>query len=119
MSDNDVKSNEERLAEILAAIDQSVRDWMTELQIVADEFAAARSVEEGMVELKKLRELAHNIGGSAGSLGFPGVSDTALPLELECIASIENENGPSAEQQKKIANLVHTVMKAMPEVTDS
>ena len=119
MSDDAEKSDDERLAEILAAIDQSVRDWVKELQIVADEFAAATSVEEGILELKKLRELAHNIGGSAGSLGFPGVSDAALPMELECIAAIENETGPSVEQHRRIANMVHDIMTAVPEATNS
>ncbi|MBT5496781.1 MAG: hypothetical protein HOK54_13655 [Alphaproteobacteria bacterium] len=119
MSDDTEKSNDERLAEILAAIDQSVRDWVKELQIVADEFAAVTSVEEGIRELKKLRELTHNIGGSAGSLGFPGVSEAALPLELECIAAIENENGPSAEQQRRIADMVRGVLKAVPNASNS
>jgi hypothetical protein len=71
-----------------------------------------------MLELKKLHELIHNIGGSVGSLGSPGVGEEALSLELECIAAIENEKGPSTEQKQKILDMVRGVIEMVPKAAE-
>ena len=110
------KTDEERLAEILAAIDQSVRDWVRELEAEARQLETATSPQEAERRLRSVRELSHNIGGSAGTLGFTAISDAALPLEVRCLAMIDGGATPTVEERREIVALVGGVVNAAGEV---
>ena len=109
------KTDEEELAEIIAAIDKSVRAWVKDLEADARALEAAASPEEAVRALRAVRELSHNIGGSAGSLGFATISDAALPLEVRCVSVIEGGATPTIEERREIIDLVGDVMKASEE----
>jgi hypothetical protein len=46
------------------------------------------------------------------------VGEEALSLELECIAAIENEKGPSTEQKQKILDMVRGVIEMVPKAAE-
>ncbi len=109
------KTDEERLAEILAAIDQSVRAWVQDLEAEARQLEAATSPQEAGRRLRAVRELSHNIGGSAGTLGFAAIGDAALPLEVRCVSVIDGGATPTVEERREIVALVGGVMNAAEE----
>ena len=119
MGEDAEKSDDERLAEILAAIDLSVRDWIGELEDEARALETAPSSEEAERALHAVREISHNIGGSAGTLGFTTIGDAALPLELKCASVIDGGGEPRAEERRAIMDLVRRVTRAAEEALPS
>lgn len=59
-------------------------------------------------ELTKLRQLAHNLTGSADTFGFPAISDETRKLE-DCLRELEDINNLDEATEKFIAQLVHRI----------
>ena len=112
MAHDDAKSDDERLAEILASMGKSVREWVNQLESMARRLGAASSPDEAARALRALRELAHDIGGSAGTLGFAEIGDAALPIELKCAEIVEAGETPTDGQCDEIVALVGGVVVA-------
>ena len=120
MAHDDAKSDDERLAEILASMGKSVREWVNQLESMARRLGAASSPDEAARALRALRELAHDtlrelahdIGGSAGTLGFAEIGDAALPIELKCAEIVEAGETPTDGQCDEIMALVGGVVVA-------
>ena len=112
MAHDDAKSDDERLAEILASMGKSVREWVNQLESMARRLGAASSPDEAARALRALRELAHDIGGSAGTLSFAEIGDAALPIELKCAEIVEAGETPTDGQCDEIMALVGGVVVA-------
>lgn len=110
MTNDDAKSDDERLAEILASMGQSVREWVGELESVAQRLIDASARSDRAHALKALRDIAHDISGSAGTLGFADIGNAAWPLETMCAGFVDTDAEPTDEERQKIVDLAGRVV---------
>ncbi len=62
-----------------------------------------------MAELKQLRQLAHNLAGSAGTFGFPSVSIEARNLE-DTLRNLSEEQGLNSVAEEVIADALQRIV---------
>ena len=65
--------------------------------------------DNDMAELKQLRQLAHNLAGSAGTFGFPSVSIEARNLE-DTLRKLSEEQGLNSITQETIADALQRIV---------
>lgn len=62
-----------------------------------------------IAELKQLRQLAHNLAGSAGTFGFPSVSVEARNLE-DTLRTLEEDQGLNRLSEESIADALQRIV---------
>ncbi len=101
-----------KFEELRAGYSATLAVKMAELETAARSLASRATQRERRTALDTLVRLSHKLAGSAGTFGFPSLSQTAGNLEEHCRMLVQNTEELSPEQCAEIDRLVTAVLSS-------
>ncbi len=99
-----------KFEELRAGYSATLAIKMAEFETAARSLASRATEGERRTALDTLVRLSHKLAGSAGTFGFPSISQAADDLEQQCRTLVQITGELSPEQCAEIDRLVTTVL---------
>lgn len=82
-------------------------------ELAALSAAVARNPNAARKKIAKIHETAHNLSGSGGSYGAPGIGAAAAEVERACEAILNSGNAASAAHWREVERLLGPLKSAI------